>query len=40
MNFKLNWSYLKWYFPVIHKEYPEYTVDAAEVCSKPIISIL
>ena len=36
MTFKLNWSYLKWYFPAIHNEYPEYTIDAAEVCSKVI----
>ena len=41
MTFKLNCSYLKWYFPPIHNEYPKYTtVDAAEVCSKVIISIL
>ena len=31
MTFKLNWSYLKWYFPAIHNKYPEYTIDAAEV---------
>ena len=40
MTFKLNWSSLKWYFPAIDNECPEYTVVATEVCSKAIISIL
>ena len=40
MTFKLNWSYLKWYFLAIHNEYPEYTVVAAEIFSKAIISFL
>ena len=40
MTFKLNWSYLKWYFPAIHNEYPKYTIVAAKICSKAIISIL
>ena len=29
MPFKLNWNYLKWYFPGIHNKYPQYAVDAA-----------
>ena len=37
---KLHWSYLKWYFSAIRNEYPEYTLVAAEVCFKEIISIL